>query len=203
MRRAIALARDYSHRRVAFGCSVKDHILFQNTLSEMELEFRGCLQLLLHTVLLLQNQERGEASTSEVALLRMLTPIAKFYTAKKGLAVVSEGMECIGGVGYMENSHIPELLRDVQVLPIWEGTTDVLSHDLLRAIRSNGDPNLTYVERWMRNLIGDSEFAPEVLKNFGSLRQWLTDSAPEIVESGARKFGFAMANNIISTMMIH
>ena len=34
----------------------------------------------------------------------------------------------------MENTGIPRLLRDAQVLPIWEGTTNVLSVDVLRAL---------------------------------------------------------------------
>jgi len=34
----------------------------------------------------------------------------------------------------MENSYLPGILRDSQVLPIWEGTTNILSLDLLRAI---------------------------------------------------------------------
>jgi len=38
----------------------------------------------------------------------------------------------------VEDTGIPRLLRDAQVLPIWEGTTNVLSLDTLRAMgRSN------------------------------------------------------------------
>ena len=43
-------------------------------------------------------------------------------------------MECFGGIGYIEDSGLPKLLRDVQVLSIWEGTTNVLALDALRAI---------------------------------------------------------------------
>jgi acyl-CoA dehydrogenase len=42
-------------------------------------------------------------------------------------------VEAFGGAGYVEDTGIPRLLRDAQVLPIWEGTTNVLSLDLLRA----------------------------------------------------------------------
>ena len=34
----------------------------------------------------------------------------------------------------MEDTGLPRLLRDAQVLPIWEGTTNVLAVDVLRAI---------------------------------------------------------------------
>lgn len=45
---------------------------------------------------------------------------------------ISEGIECFGGQGYIEDTGLPTLLRDAQVTPIWEGTTNVLSLDVLR-----------------------------------------------------------------------
>ena len=37
-----------------------------------------------------------------------------------------------------ENSHIPVILRDAQVLPIWEGATNVLALDVLLVLSSSG-----------------------------------------------------------------
>jgi hypothetical protein len=51
------------------------------------------------------------------------------------VAVASEAIECFGGQGYMEDTGLPRLLRDAQVLPIWEGTTSVLALDVLRVLR--------------------------------------------------------------------
>ncbi|TME52950.1 MAG: acyl-CoA dehydrogenase, partial [Chloroflexi bacterium] len=61
--------------------------------------------------------------------------LAKLYTAKQAVAVASEALECFGGQGYMEDTGLPRLLRDAQVLPIWEGTTSVLALDALRVLR--------------------------------------------------------------------
>jgi alkylation response protein AidB-like acyl-CoA dehydrogenase len=41
-----------------------------------------------------------------------MTPILKLFTAKEAVAFTSEGLECFGGVGYMENSGIPTIFRD-------------------------------------------------------------------------------------------
>ena len=41
-----------------------------------------------------------------------MTPIVKLYTAKQCMKVVSEGVELFGGLGYLEDSQIPKLLRD-------------------------------------------------------------------------------------------
>jgi hypothetical protein len=82
---------------------------------------------------LLGRAEHGLASEREGRALRALVPAAKLLTAKDAVAHASEVVEAFGGAGYVEDTGIPRLLRDAQVLPIWEGTTNVLSLDLLRA----------------------------------------------------------------------
>src|SRR5437764_8795955 len=100
----------------------------------MQLEARASFLLAFRVVELLGKEESGEAKDSELQLLRFLIPVAKLYTAKQAIAVASEAVEAFGGAGYVEDTGIPRLLRDAQVLSIWEGTTNVLSLDTLRAI---------------------------------------------------------------------
>jgi alkylation response protein AidB-like acyl-CoA dehydrogenase len=58
-----------------------------------------------------------------VHIYRLLTPVLKGLTAKAAIAGLSECMECMGGVGYLENDdmqfNIARLSRDVQVCSIW------------------------------------------------------------------------------------
>ncbi len=61
----------------------------------------------------------------------------KLTTAKQAVAVASEVLESFGGAGYVEDTGLPVLLRDSQVLPIWEGTTNVLALDTLRALNED------------------------------------------------------------------
>ncbi|CAD6187698.1 unnamed protein product [Caenorhabditis auriculariae] len=77
-------------------------------------------------------QEAGKSSATEAVLLRLITPVLKLYAGKQCVPLISEGIECFGGQGYMEDTGLPTLLRDAQVTPIWEGTTNVLSLDVLR-----------------------------------------------------------------------
>lgn len=72
--------------------------------------------------------------SQEAMLFRMMIPILKLYTAKQSIQVVGEGMELFGGLGYIESSNIPVIFRDVLVTSIWEGTTNVLSYDVLRVL---------------------------------------------------------------------
>ena len=68
--------------------------------------------------------------------MRLLIPMVKALTGKLGVFTVSEAMEAIGGNAYIEESILPRLLRDCQVLPIWEGTTNILTLDAMRACNS-------------------------------------------------------------------
>jgi alkylation response protein AidB-like acyl-CoA dehydrogenase len=131
MRRALALARSYAGQRRAFGSMLNELPLHVDTLAGLEAETRGAFLLAFELVELMGRQEAGELSEEQRVLLRLLTPIAKLLTAKQAVAIVSECIEAFGGAGYVEDTGLPALLRDTQVLPIWEGTTNVLALDAL------------------------------------------------------------------------
>ncbi|XP_063171585.1 acyl-CoA dehydrogenase family member 11-like [Candoia aspera] len=139
MRRIVNLARDYATRREAFGKPLKDHPLHMQTLARMEVQTQGAFLLAMEIGRLLGLEETKKATEQEEHMLRLLTPVAKLYTAKQAVAVVSEGLECFGGQGFMEDTGLAVLLRDSQVLTIWEGTTNILSLDVLRfVLKSQG-----------------------------------------------------------------
>lgn len=134
MRRGLALAHDYKNQREAFGKPLADLPLHKETLRNLELEWHAGFHLLFRVAELLGKEEAGQASEAEMSALRGLTPIVKLMTGKQAIAVSSEIIESFGGAGYMEDTDIPRLLRDAQTFSIWEGTTNVLSLDLQRAI---------------------------------------------------------------------
>src|SRR6185369_3162827 len=134
MRRGLALARDYAARRVAFGAPLAEKPLHVDTLAGMQAEYEAAFHLAFHAVALLGREETGSITEEEGALLRLLQPLAKLTTARQAVAGASETLEAFGGAGYVEDTGLPELLRDAQVLSIWEGTTNVLALDALRAI---------------------------------------------------------------------
>ncbi|MFL6550166.1 MAG: acyl-CoA dehydrogenase family protein, partial [Povalibacter sp.] len=132
------------------------------------------------------------------ALLRLLTPIAKLFTAKQAVAVVSECIEAFGGAGYVEDTGLPALLRDTQVLPIWEGTTNVLSLDaLLRGELAAGLDALESRLARMRSALSNAELSALAQRSadaLSSLRQWLSahsDAADR--QAGARRMAFTLA----------
>ncbi|MCS6934641.1 MAG: acyl-CoA dehydrogenase family protein [Chitinophagales bacterium] len=139
MRRAYALSAAYAGVREAFGKTITSHPLHRQTIRTMEIAYQSNALLAFLLARLLGREECKTATENEKALLRFLTPVAKLYTARQAIRYASEHIESFGGIGYLEDSGIPVMLRDVQVLSIWEGTTNVLALDMLRAAqKENG-----------------------------------------------------------------
>ncbi len=209
MRRAIALARDYARRRVAFGKPLADHPLHAETLAAMETEWRAAFMLAFHVVELLGRQECNEASTNELARLRLLIPIAKLYTAKQAVAVASEALESFGGAGYIEDTGLPRLLRDAQVLPIWEGTTNVLSLDMLRALEKTS--GLTAVLDDARQRLAGVRSATlasavgrvrDALQRIEAFADRFAQEGRAFAEVRARSFAYAIARTMAGLLLL-
>ncbi len=132
--RALQLAKDYSSKRKAFGKLLCEQPLHLQVLADLQSNYEACFHLTFFVARLLGRDECGEISDSERHLLRLLTPITKLFTAKMAVGLASEILESFGGAGYCEDTGIPKILRDAQVFSIWEGTTNVLSLDVLRVL---------------------------------------------------------------------
>ncbi|NXI10339.1 ACD11 dehydrogenase, partial [Irena cyanogastra] len=203
MRRMISLSRNYACKRVAFGKLLKDHPLHMQTIARMEVQVRGAFLLLMEIVRLLGLAETNLASEQEQLLLRLLIPVAKLYTGKQASAVAVEAMESFGGQGYMEDTGLPVILRDTLVLSIWEGTTNILSLDVLRSLtKSQGEVMavlLSAVQKKLELASGTEELSPAVQRTqeaIESLRQFMAAAGSEqalTMELAARDFSYSLA----------
>ena len=211
MRRITNLVRDYSNRREVFGKLLSKHALHLETLAAMELNSRAALIFTMHAVALLGDEENSNNREASL-LLRILTPLVKLFTAKLCVANVSEGMECFGGVGYCEDSNIPVILRDSQVLPIWEGTTNVLSFDVLRVLNNGPDALDGFAKAVVENLSGGL-FAQKYLRDHvrqelstllkfvqNHLKSKSEKSFDSQLEARARELSFALSRIYIASL---
>jgi acyl-CoA dehydrogenase len=185
MRRGVMLASAYASQREAFGRTLDRHPLQQRVLQEMTAQADGALYLTMRMAQLLGRIEQGEATAEEVALFRLGIALAKLYTGKQAVAVLSEAIECFGGQGYMEDTGLPRLLRYAQVLPIWEGTTNVLSLDALRVLRK--PDTLQALDSELRRLD-----APDRQPVVDQARQVASGELPS-AERNARQVAYAAA----------
>src|SRR5262245_7477907 len=200
MARLLQLLRDYARRRVAFGGTLATKPLHRETLAQLHVEYEAALALTLECARLLGRQEAGEADATEAASLRLLTPLAKLMTAKQAVAVASEALEGFGGAGYVEDTGLPVYLRDAQVLPIWEGTTNVLSLDVLRAAaREDALSAWLGLSRARLAALASSPLAATVARlasSLGEVEDWWAKAAsggPAHTEASARRFALRTA----------
>jgi hypothetical protein len=198
MRRGIALARDFAKRRVAFGAPLSEKPLHVDTLGGVQAELEAAFHLTFFVVELLGRAESGRASAEQAALLRIMTPVAKLTTGRQVVDALSEIVEAFGGAGYVEDTGVPMLLRDAHVLPIWEGTTNVLALETLRSIEACG--GLEVVEREARFVLqGVREpdlvrISARVEQTLEAAKSWLARNLQELpaLEAGARRFALTL-----------
>jgi alkylation response protein AidB-like acyl-CoA dehydrogenase len=209
MRRGLALANDYAGKRVAFGAPLSEKPLHDDTLAGLQAESEAAFHLAFYVAELTGRSETREISADEALLLRLLTPVMKLTTGKQAVMVASEVLECFGGAGYVEDTGLPVLLRDSQVLPIWEGTTNVLALDTLRALDS-GDilrPLQLEVTRWLETA-RDPDLADAVRVARTSLDHAISwfDHAKSLgqpaLEAGARRFALTLGRTMELSLLI-
>ena len=160
--------------------------------------------LAFRAVELLGREETGEASAAERALLRLLTPLAKLTTGKQAVAAASEALECFGGAGYVEDTGLPRLLRDAQVLPIWEGTTNVLALDALRAIEREESLPALLADAERRLAGGPPDLAGRVEEVLAAVAAALAQGATdaERLAASARRLAVALAAGYAGALLI-
>jgi alkylation response protein AidB-like acyl-CoA dehydrogenase len=137
MRRSLLEALIHTRGRVAFGRTLAEHPLMRRQLIDLLIEVEGCAALAFETAAVLERADRHGAEEDQ-RLLRILTPLGKYYIPKRGEYVTLEALEMRGGNGYVEDWVNARLLRDSIVNVVWEGSSNVIVLDVARAIAREG-----------------------------------------------------------------
>ena len=180
-----------------------------DTLAWLQAETEAAFHLTFFLVELIGKDETGEISEEESHLLRLLTSLAKLTTGRQAVQVTSEVLEAHGGAGYVEDTGLPVLLRDSQVLPIWEGTTNVLSLDALRALGKSGESLLALantVEASSKTAVdGRLVAAGEVADTaVAEAMNWLQNNLNDrsALEAGARRFALTLGRALALAKLV-
>jgi alkylation response protein AidB-like acyl-CoA dehydrogenase len=156
MRRAVAEAEFIASERHAFGKALQDMPLMQRQLDKLRIRAEQARTMVLQTAAALQRSDAGEEGG--YALLRILTPMIKFRACRDARMVTGDAMEVRGGCGYIEEWSDPRLVRDAHLGSIWEGTSNIVALDVLRAIRREG--SLPVLQAHAAQLLAQTEAAP-------------------------------------------
>ncbi|MGQ0333112.1 acyl-CoA dehydrogenase family protein [Halomonas elongata] len=130
MRQALSEAWRHVRARHAFGRCLAEQPLMRTLLADMALEVEAGVALTLRTARAFDGAARGDAH--ETALARLLPALAKYWHNKRAPGFLAEAMECLGGIGYVEESPLARLYREAPVNSIWEGSGNVICLDVLR-----------------------------------------------------------------------
>ena len=209
MRRGLALAEDYAHKRRAFGSTLAEKPLHTDTLAGLRAEFEAAFHFAFFVAELVGIDEASQISEEQAKLLRLLTPVMKLLTARQAVMVASEVLEAFGGAGYVEDTGLPALLRDSQVLSIWEGTTNVLSLDALRALGQDKSA-LELLKREMASCF-EKVSEPKLLWAKRAAQAaiehatgWLSNAEKDgqaAVEAGARRFALTIGRALALALL--
>ncbi|HID55814.1 TPA: acyl-CoA dehydrogenase [Candidatus Poribacteria bacterium] len=76
-------------------------------------------------------------------LAETLTPMAKYYSTEKCIAIASDSLQIHGGSGYMKDYPIERIYRDARITNIYEGTSQIqVNWTILRIIKGDLDERL-------------------------------------------------------------
>jgi putative acyl-CoA dehydrogenase len=177
MRQALSQALWHAAHRKAFGRLLREHPAMQNVLADLALESEAATALALRLARAYDAQEDAR----ERLLARVLTPAAKFWICKRGAHFAQEAMEAIGGNGYVEESVLARIYREMPLNSIWEGSGNIMCLDVLRALRKA--PDVLEALAAELDAVGDANAAYD--RFCGALKARLADGALD--EAAARR----------------
>lgn len=132
LRRAVAESIHHCSHRTTFGKLLTEQSLMQNLLADLALESEAATALGFR---LARGFDESEFSEEAKYFTRAATAIGKFWNCKRAVFAVGEALEVLGGNGYVEDSVLPRLYRDIPVNSVWEGSGNVQCLDVLRSVQ--------------------------------------------------------------------
>ena len=207
MRIALAEAVHHVRHRKAFGEVLVDQPLMSRVLADMTLDALAATALCFR---LAESYDRAASDPAEAAFARLMTPAVKYWVTKLAPPLVAEAMECLGGNGYVEESRLPRIYREVPVNAIWEGAGNVMALDVMRVLRKSSEPLEAVLGLIEDSLGGSAKSTQNIVRAAGAVAladegsaRVLTEQLAMTVAAAAlrRRFPSAIADAFFETRM--
>jgi putative acyl-CoA dehydrogenase len=200
MRVAVVGATHHAAHRSAFGNRLIDQPLMRNVLADL------CVESEASTVLAMRlaraydeahaDADAGHDASDAQLFKRLATAVGKYWTCKRAPNHAFEALECLGGNGYVEESGMPRLYREAPLASIWEGSGNVMSLDVLRALSRS--------PRSLEVFLAEVELAhgadPRLDSRVLALKQQFSD--PATLETRARRVVETMALCLQGSLLV-
>jgi putative acyl-CoA dehydrogenase len=201
MRVGVVNATHHAAHRSAFGKRLIDQPLMRNVLADLCLESEATTALAMRLARAYDEagaeELAGSGELSDAHLLkRLATAVGKYWTCKRAPNHAFESLECLGGNGYVEESGMPRLYREAPLASIWEGSGNVMSLDVLRAMVRTPRTLEVFLEEVREAQGADARLDAHVAKLEGQFAD------PATLESRARLVVESMALALQGSLLV-
>ncbi len=168
--------------------------LMRRQLLKLMLPTEQARSMLFQTAEALRRADAGEAGAQ--ALARILTPLIKFRACRDARRVTGDAMEVRGGCGYIEEWADPRLLRDAHLGSIWEGTSNIVALDVVRAIQR--EASLPALQQHWQGLLDATPMHAAARAVFDATLARTAETAARVADAG--KAGHHQARQAASAL---
>jgi putative acyl-CoA dehydrogenase len=202
MRAGVVQATHHAAHRSAFGRLLIDQPLMRNVLADLCVESEAATALAMRLARAYDEAgteapASGESELSDAHLFkRLATAVGKYWVCKRAPNHAFESLECLGGNGYVEESGMPRLYREAPLASIWEGSGNVMSLDVLRALVRTPRSLEVFMHEVRQSEGADARLDTHVSK----LESQFSD--PATLESRARRVVEAMALALQGSLLV-
>lgn len=192
MRRAVTEALFVAHRRQAFGRKLAEFPLMRRQLAKIMLWAEQARTMMFLTAEALHRANEGDAEGEKLA--RIMTPLIKFRACRDARKVTGDAMEVRGGCGYVEEWPDGRLLRDAHLGSIWEGTSNIVALDVLRAIARNG--SLPVLKKANSQRLAGADPDSVLSSRLGETLQRVCEFAAKVTDNGDERMARQVASSL-------
>jgi putative acyl-CoA dehydrogenase len=200
MRSGVASATHHAAYREAFGKRLIEQPLMRNVLADLCVESEATTALAMRLARAYDeahaDAENGENDTDAQLFKRLATAVGKYWTCKRAPNHAFESLECFGGNGYVEESGMPRLYREAPLASIWEGSGNVMSLDVLRALTRAPRALEVFLDEVRQAQGADARLDERV----GELEGQFSD--PQTLETRARRVVESMALCLQGSLLV-
>jgi putative acyl-CoA dehydrogenase len=202
MRAGVVNATWHAMHRSTFGKLLIDQPLMRNVLADLCLESEAATALALRLARAYDEAgaeapASGSDDLSDAHLFkRLATAVGKYWVCKRAPNHAFESLECLGGNGYVEESGMPRLYREAPLASIWEGSGNVMSLDVLRALVKSPQTLEAFMHELRQAQGADARLDAHVAK----LEKQFSD--PATLELRARRIVESMALALQGSLLV-
>ena len=132
MRQALTLAISHAQSRSGFGRPMAELPMQANVLADLALD---CEAAMLGALRVAAATDHLHDDEQERLFARVATPVMKFWNCQRAPNFTAECVQVHGGNGFIMENPIARLYREAPLNSIWEGTSNMMCMDVLRALQ--------------------------------------------------------------------